>query len=446
MNGEQVISASEQVADSYSHLDKQKTFSLEATTSIRVEADAKESQRRIDSEEQRQERLAQLSNEAIASGKANAEIEMHWPDIINHNKPQELKNAIETQGASCAKIINSKDLLIKEFEAKAKKNDDAHVKALNAQAEEIKTLLERMRHQYEMLYHEYNQELRRIEDACLKERDQVLTGNKKELDELLEKIRSMEIQRLDKKQELEENNRGNIDTMRLQDASEYQSLKVKLETDIQTLEQQLEEMRATYQLNTEKLEYNYRVLTERDLENTQTVTRQKRKLARLKDLLSKYKARFAQEDKKYKQKNAALTEEYRRVTKQFNELQRKSQSFQHNDEVKYNQARDMHEKEVKSSSEKLISAAEIISTQILGLDYERPVLGTVKSTAPPSASQVDTISMIDTSNNTIRLGAGPGEGILLVNDSRGRVANARVKVMLQLLADEVTFLLDNKVS
>ena len=55
-------------------------------------------------------------------------------------------------------------------------------------------------------------------------------------------------------------------------------------------------MRATYQLNTEKLEYNYRVLTERDNENTSTLQKQKKKLTKIKDDLSKFVSKYHKDD------------------------------------------------------------------------------------------------------------------------------------------------------
>jgi dynein regulatory complex protein 1 len=72
-----------------------------------------------------------------------------------------------------------------------------------------------------------------------------------------------------------------LEKLRVDDAEEYNLVKIKLETDVQVLEQQLQQMRATYQLNTEKLEYNYQVLKKRDDENTITMNQQKRKITRL---------------------------------------------------------------------------------------------------------------------------------------------------------------------
>ena len=53
------------------------------------------------------------------------------------------------------------------------------------------------------------------------------------------------------------------------------------------------------QLNTEKLEYNYRVLEERDHENQSTINQQKRKIARLRDILSTLKQKYAESDKNF---------------------------------------------------------------------------------------------------------------------------------------------------
>ena len=72
-----------------------------------------------------------------------------------------------------------------------------------------------------------------------------------------------------------------LELLRIQDAEEYNLVKVKLETDVQVLEQQLQQMRATYQLNTEKLEYNYQVLKKREEENGTILGAQKRKINRL---------------------------------------------------------------------------------------------------------------------------------------------------------------------
>ena len=55
---------------------------------IRVEADWRESQRRIGEEKQRQDRLRGLQEEAVRSGKQNATVEMRWAELLEQNMPQ----------------------------------------------------------------------------------------------------------------------------------------------------------------------------------------------------------------------------------------------------------------------------------------------------------------------------------------------------------------------
>lgn len=55
-----------------------------------MEADNLENDRRIEEENKRQDRLWRLQEEAVASGKANAAVEMRWNDLMEHNMPQDL--------------------------------------------------------------------------------------------------------------------------------------------------------------------------------------------------------------------------------------------------------------------------------------------------------------------------------------------------------------------
>ncbi len=63
---------------------------IDEVTAVRVEADRAENHRRIEEEEHRQDRLWRLQEEAVASGKANAAVEMRWNDLMEHTMPQEL--------------------------------------------------------------------------------------------------------------------------------------------------------------------------------------------------------------------------------------------------------------------------------------------------------------------------------------------------------------------
>jgi dynein regulatory complex protein 1 len=258
---EGVSEGKRQTQTSLAHIDRVKATSIEEVTTIRINADNRENRRRISEEDKRQDRLRRLQEEAIESGKRNAAVEMRWQELMGYNMPQELLRELNMQRAGCEAIISSKDSLISEFRLELKGKDEEYVKSLKQQGEDITQLISRMRKQYQDLQTEYASELGQIEEAFMRERDELLSANKTEIDSLFDRRRQMEIQFMELKQEREEGYAEEIASLRVKDAEDYSKLKIKLETDIQTLEQQLEEMRATYQLNTEKLEYNYRVLT-----------------------------------------------------------------------------------------------------------------------------------------------------------------------------------------
>lgn len=134
---EEVSQGKQRIADALTLLDAKKASTIENVTSIRVHADLRENERRIEEEDRRQDRLWRLQEEAVASGKANAAVEMRWNDLMQHNMPQDLHREIEAQKSACKAIIQSKDQLIREFQAELKAKDEEYVKALQQQREDI---------------------------------------------------------------------------------------------------------------------------------------------------------------------------------------------------------------------------------------------------------------------------------------------------------------------
>ncbi|KAF1330534.1 Dynein regulatory complex protein 1, partial [Globisporangium splendens] len=443
----------QQIADSLNQLDRRKLAGIQNVTSVRVHADDTENKRRIEEEERRHKRVEKLQQEAIASGAKNAAVEMRWSDLFEFSMPQELHRELEAQNRSCAEILASKDGLIREFQNQLKAKDEEYVTALKVQADEVEKLIGRMSQQYREMQDEYEMELEQMEDAFLKERDELIANNKLEIDSLFEKRREMEMVYMEAKQARDEQYLKEIENLHVKDAEDYSELKIKLETNIQTLEQQLEEMRATYQLNTEKLEYNYRVLTERDMENSATLSQQKRKLARLKDALSTLISKYNQTDARDRNQNQELTEEYRRLTKQYKDLQKKYAHFETSDRNKYDEVWVMHEEEALEKIEKLLNADKIIHEQQLGLVWKRPAqsirdwsqIGTMKKKKQEQLSGAGARTSDDRgdgdsdSNHDERNGDAFGEiDVPVVR----KISSSKLKYMLKLLATEAGFLVN----
>jgi len=421
-----------QIRESRIKIDKIQTGGNADVTKVRITGDSRENERRINEEFNRQERRKKLLYEAESSARQNAAVAMKWSALFDKEIPQELLAEIELQRDTCERIIRTKDQLIKEFKAELKAKDDEYVKSLKKQAEDIETLVERMGKQFIDLRGCFEEELEEVETAFMQERHELMQANEDELTSLMDKRREKEEQYMDHRRRRVDEDQRQLEAQRVQDAEDYNILKIKLETEIQTLEQQLEEMRATYQLNQEKLDYNYRVLVERDSENTNTIKQQKKKLTRMADVLSSLKAKYGREEKRYKQENQDLTEEYKRITEQFKDLQNKFRHFEVADTKRYRDVWQMNEEIVTDLMRKVLQADKIIHEQQLGLNWFPPsehIFQAGGDGGPPGASAAQSAD-------------AEGEGGPI---SRGQMDNENIKRMLELLCNEAGFLVEGKI-
>jgi dynein regulatry complex protein 1 len=387
------------VSESLSLLDGLKSRTIEHVTSVRLQADEREADRRREEEERRQDRLWRLHEEADESGKANAAIEMHWEDLNEFNMPQELFKEMQLQRKACEAVIASKDSLIREFQAELRAKDEEYVKALQQQREDVEEVLRRMDVQYKELHSQYEAELSAVETAFEQERAELLTRQREESDALFRQREDAEQRFTKERLDAEKRFAEELDRVQSSDAEDYLRLKVKLETDAQTLQQQLAVMKAVYLLNTEKLEYNYRWLTERENDNEATSKAHRAKVKRLETALAKVRAEYLEADRRHRTRNSTLTSEFARITKQFQELQFKAGYFSSSDEAKFHQVWDLHESETDVLIDRLLSADRIISEQVLGWkpsgEPVRPERPSLAKTAATTTSTPDTDTKTD---------------------------------------------------
>lgn len=227
-----------------------------------------------------------------------------------------------------------------------------------------------------------------------------------------------------------------LDDLRVQEAEDYSLLKVRLETDIQNLEQHLETMRATYQLNTEKLEYNYRVLVERDHENQSTIQQQKRKIARLRDLLSNLKAKHAEMERHAQDENIKLTEDYKRVTELFKDLQSKFKHFEDVDTRKYQEVWNMNDQAVGDLVKKVLQADRVIHEQQLGWTWQPPSDDVFKTPWEEIEKDMEDVESESFGGESDQ--AGKAAAVL------EKLQQPRYVDMVSLLLSEAAFLIDAK--
>jgi dynein regulatory complex protein 1 len=335
--------------------------------------------------------------------------------------------------------LTSKNRLIDEFQEELRQKDGEYVAQLRQQADDVDTVIDRMKRHTKSMFHAYRKELAEIETAFLEERRRLLQENREQLDALYDQRRTLEKTFLEKRLLRAEEQSEELDKIREKDSQDYNQLKIDLQKDIQELEQEAEEMRARYLLNSEKLDYNFRVLSERVVDNKHTITQNKRKLARLQDALSVVVTKYNKADKQYKQENQELTDQYKRITEQFKDLQQKFKQFEKQDIQQYKEVWEMNAEQAKSLMDKLFAADRIISEQQLGQEW-----------TPPSEDLLALRADADGRDSALSAaeaqGASAPAAAFRAGATPARPLTEAVKKMMQMLCDEAGFLVEERVT
>lgn len=462
---EELSKSRKQIEESRLRLTKLKNDGFEMVTNIRVAGDQREAIRRTEEEDLRRQRKERLEQEAKLGAEKFEDITKKWESALQKEIPQSLHQMLRQQKTSCDTILADKNKLINDFQSELKTKDDQYIKDLKQQEKDIDLMIERMEEQIKNLTKAYTHEMNQIEKAFQSERDELLEQHKKKWEEKMESRRQKEIEYMKAREKRVEDYEHQIHNIRVQDAEEYNLIKIRLETDVQILEQQLQQMRATYQLNQEKLEYNFQVLKKRDEENAITKSQQKRKITRMQDALNGLRIKLAKQEKQYRDENQSLTEDYKRITEQFRDLQRKSHHFMQADSKKFHDVWCMNEEDCKERIHNIMEADRIIHEQQLGLQWNQPDIVFAENEGPLmsddgkkgglSATQLVQEVLSQTGGSqaggddqegeedreSIPADRQPQKSTLL-----SKISATVIKSILELLCDESGFLVESKLN
>ncbi|XP_066929722.1 dynein regulatory complex protein 1-like [Clytia hemisphaerica] len=454
-----------QIEESFQQLAKLISDGTELVSNIEVACDSREATLRQEEDENVRQRTQKLQDEVKTAAIKFEQITKKWEGALKKDVPQQLKEMLESQRELCDEMIGEKDNLIDELQQDLKQKDDQYVKDLRKQSEDADLMLERMEEQIKTLNRAHKKELDNVENAFYSERRDVLQSHKNKWTNQSEQRRQKEQEYLELRQKHVENYEEQLNTLRVQDAEEYNMVKIKLETDVQILEQNLQQMKATYQLNQEKLEYNFQVLKKRDEENTITKSQQKRKITRLQDLLNNLKFKLKKQEQQYKDENQAFSDDLKRMTEQYKELQKKFRHFQTTDNKKFVDIWKMNEEQTRELIEDLLSADRIIFEQQLGMTWRSPEINFLQKVGPINGSKkaisktaLDAATEIlaydesadsnshgkMTAKTSTKEGSTKQEIEHSHEDLDAPLSTGAIKRMLELLCDESGFLVEAK--
>ncbi|CAF1009300.1 unnamed protein product [Rotaria sordida] len=316
--------AKDQTEQSRQRLVKLEEDGLEFVTNIRVGQDLLEHQHRLEEEEATRKRNERLEQDTKSSKEKFDEIIRNWESARTKELPRELHELLMAQKHACGTMLEEKNKLIGELEKELKNKDDYYVKMLRKFDENVKLLVERMNEQVKSRRMYYARELHAIEEAFIKERQELLDKYNREWTEKLEERRFKEEQFVVSRFERHDTFERELQRLRIKQAEEFNATKVKLENQVQEQQRKIEEMKAIYQLSQEKYEYNYKVLKKRDEENLLTIGVQKNRKIKLNDLLTSLKRKLVQKEKQFKSESIQAAEEYKRTLGNIQEIKRKA--------------------------------------------------------------------------------------------------------------------------
>uniref|UniRef100_A0A8C1EYX5 Dynein regulatory complex protein 1 n=1 Tax=Cyprinus carpio carpio TaxID=630221 RepID=A0A8C1EYX5_CYPCA len=441
---EETRKSQKEVEKSKRHMVKLQSDGLELVTNIQVAVDARESDRRTELEEACRLRRDKLENEAKSSQEKFEEITRKWTDAKMKQTPLDLRDAMNSQQQLCEQILGDKNKLISELQQELKASDDHYVKDLKRQAKDIDLLIERMEEQISSLKKSYREDLQQIENSFDEERRTLLTKHRKKWGHQMKEQSEKELRNMMQGLSLLEEHEDLLQKLRVWKAEEYNTDKIRMDTEVQNLRKKLQEVKFNCHLNEEKLDYKYEVLKKREEENAILKSHLKRKIIRMQDVLNNLKSKCASQEKQLKTEEQSLRNDYTRIKQQYIDMQKKARHFAALDAERFEKLWLINEDEVKALAHRVLETDRIIHEQQLGLAWVSPPLPFMERSGPiehktlrtASQAAADTLQE-ETRGDLVEESEGLG-------DTASGVNRRTVKRILELLCDELGFLVESK--
>eukprot|EP00826_Nyctotherus_ovalis_P040402 TRINITY_DN3985_c0_g1_i9.p1 TRINITY_DN3985_c0_g1~~TRINITY_DN3985_c0_g1_i9.p1 ORF type:complete len:671 (-),score=303.89 TRINITY_DN3985_c0_g1_i9:122-2134(-) len=428
-------------------IEKRKAETWEAITRIRAQADEMENNRRIREELRRNERTKKIGEEIYSNETRNIGVIFNWQQIDRIENTEELAGEVRKQNEECKRILESKDKLIKELSEELVQKDEEYKDSLKRMGDDTDCMIFEMRSQFKEMRDLYAKELREIEAAFNKEREEILKQNKTEIADLLKGHDELEVKHQNIRLNNEEEYNNKLENDRKKNIIDYMTKKISLEREKQYVELALEELKAIFIRNQAIIEYNVKVLKEKRMENDQILKDVEDKVKRLRERRSKLKAEIEELDAKAEKTNATLTKDFRAASERFSVLQAKLIHFQKADQIRFEEIKAMNEAEVKTIMQKIIKADKVVHMQQLGISWTRPPEDIEKYVDPEGFAGATNLNENSLAANSSRVAGRSDTGEDRSESSRNleeHVPIARVNEVFRLLAREAGFLIDKK--
>ncbi|KAG1963761.1 dynein regulatory complex protein [Pimephales promelas] len=235
-----------------------------------------------------------------------------------------------------------------------------------------------------------------------------------------------------------------LQKLRVQEAEQSNIDTIRLDTEVQNLRKTVEKEKADDHLNEESLQYQFVWLKKKEEENTNSKIQMKRKIIRMQDVLNKLKSKCAIQEKQSKAENQSQRNDYTCITQQMKDMQKKARHFAVLDTEPYEKLWLIYEDELKALAHRALETDRIIYEQQLGLAWVSPLVPFMERSGPNKQQTIRTATQTAADilqdkrrGHLVEESEGP-------ENTGGGVNRSTVKKILELLGDEMGFLVESK--
>lgn len=368
----EVDNATEVISSQISALDEFIIEGESLLSDVKIASNNVEATRRKEQGKQQRELVERLENEARNEEEKFKEIANKWDmKVGKYKNHSDYDNLLTEQNDNCKLVINQKIKMIKLLQEIGKTAEEAYVKDLKRENDDIELISKRMEAHVKDMQIKFTNALTKIQETLFEDRSKTLNNHLKKSEGSWKARTLREMEMICLNLEEKDNYTQELDEIRNRGFEEFSIMRNKLERDVMTHEQQLQQMKAIYQLNQEKLQYNHEILRNREEENSIIKAQQKRRITKLQDNLNILRQKQVKQEKTQKSKVASLSEDYARVTAQISDLENKIRHFDHVDHKKFQDIWRLNYNVCRNLAAECLKADEMIKRYQLGLDWKK---------------------------------------------------------------------------
>lgn len=347
-------------------------FGNELVTNIRVANERRELNRRVFEATQQKDMKRILEGENIEAMAKFDDIKARWTELNEINEPMLLWDQIEEQKKRIAEIMARKNEMIAACQQEIDRMNAKYEFDRQRQAADLCCLVERIDNQVETLKESYKHHLELLRNTVEDERQtfsltadekwrsffNALNTNFEEKSKLVrvrEQFYSLQLQLLrDSQDELTKQTR------------------VRLEKECERLELELRRTRDNVLMNSEKLDYNYQVLQRRNDENTIITNQQKRRVARLHEMVARTRRNYKQVFHSGRRTILKLTNEIQQLHGSISEMEAKAMHTRNINREKFNRVWNINYEEITDLLTRIFEIDRILHEQQLVMPWKKP--------------------------------------------------------------------------